>query len=51
VGIYLGGGKFLHAANSKANLQITSLDSTYYATRYAGARRVFGADDTLRVGG
>lgn len=51
VGIYLGGGKFLHAANSKANLQITSLDSTYYATRYAGARRVFGTDGSLPVGG
>jgi cell wall-associated NlpC family hydrolase len=51
VGIYLGGGKFLHAANSKANLQITPLDSTYYATRYAGARRVYGTDDTMRIGG
>lgn len=51
VGIYLGGGKFLHAANPKANLQITSLDSTYYATRYAGARRVFGVEDSMIVGG
>jgi cell wall-associated NlpC family hydrolase len=51
VGIYLGGGKFLHAANPKSNLQITSLDSTYYSTRFAGARRVFGADASLAVGG
>lgn len=43
VGVYLGDGRFLHAANPKRNLQITRLDDPYYATRYAGARRVYGA--------
>lgn len=41
VGVYLGDGRFLHAANPKRNLQITRLDDPYYAARYAGARRVY----------
>jgi cell wall-associated NlpC family hydrolase len=42
VGVYLGDGRFLHAANPKRNLQITRLDDPYYSARYAGARRVYG---------
>lgn len=44
VGIYLGENQFLHAANERRDLCITSLDDRYYSERYAGARRVFGID-------
>lgn len=40
VGIYIGGNKFIHAANSKEGVTITSLSSSYYNTRFVGARRV-----------
>lgn len=44
VGVYLGENRFLHAANERRHLCITSLDDRYYSERYAGARRVFGND-------
>lgn len=40
VGIYIGGNNFIHAANSKEGVIITSLSSSYYNKRYVGARRV-----------
>ena len=40
VGIYIGGNSFIHAANSKEGVIITSLSSSYYQKRYVGARRV-----------
>ncbi|MFW5867199.1 MAG: SH3 domain-containing protein [Armatimonadota bacterium] len=40
VGIYMGGNQFIHAANSRSNVKIDSLGSSYYAPRYAGARRM-----------
>ncbi|HEY3266461.1 MAG TPA: NlpC/P60 family protein [Armatimonadota bacterium] len=53
VGIYLGDGHFLHAANKRSNLQITSLDNPYYAKRFVCARRVFPTDraDSESIGG
>lgn len=39
VGIYLGGGSFIHAANG--GVKITDLSDDYYAPRYIGARRIF----------
>ena len=40
VGIYIGENKFIHAANSREGVVITSLASSYYSKRYVGARRV-----------
>ena len=38
VGIYMGDGNFIHAANG--GVKITSLSSSYYSSRYYGARRI-----------
>ena len=40
VGIYIGNGNFIHAANKKEGVVITALSSSYYSQRYVGARRV-----------
>ncbi len=39
VGIYIGNGKFIHAANSKSGVITSNLSETYYANRYVGAGR------------
>lgn len=40
VGIYIGGNQFIHAANPKKGVIITSLSDSYYSERYVSARRV-----------
>ena len=40
VGIYIGGGTFIHAANSSRGVTTDTLTSGYYKTNYVGARRV-----------
>ena len=40
VGIYIGSNTFIHAANSKKGVITTSLSSSYYSSRFAGARRI-----------
>jgi len=39
VGIYLDGGQFAHASNSKGVI-ISDLKEKYYALRFTGARRI-----------
>lgn len=39
VGIYVGGDNFIHASSTKG-ITVTSLNDTYYKTRYRGATRV-----------
>ena len=41
VGIYIGGGQFVHAANSYSGVKVSSLSEDYYSSRYVGARRVY----------
>jgi peptidoglycan endopeptidase LytE len=38
-GIYLGDGRFIHAASGSQGVVITAMDDAYYAPRYLGARR------------
>lgn len=42
VGIYLGGGEFMHANSFSNRVTVNRLSEAYYATRYLGARRVLG---------
>jgi cell wall-associated NlpC family hydrolase len=40
VGLYIGDGMFVHAASRKREVAVDRLDQAYYASRFAGARRV-----------
>lgn len=40
-GIYIGGGNFIHAANSTRGVVTDTLNSGYYYERYVSARRLF----------
>lgn len=39
VGIYIGDGQFVHAANSRRGVIVTDMDEEWYANRYLGAKR------------
>lgn len=39
VGIYIGNGKFVHAANPRKGVITTNMDESWYASRYLGAKR------------
>ncbi|MHB0999075.1 MAG: C40 family peptidase [Armatimonadota bacterium] len=39
VGMYIGEGKFVHAANRRRGVRVDSLNAAYYSKRFAGARR------------
>lgn len=47
VGIYVGDGKFAHAASH--GVTISKLSEKYYAARYVGARRVLDSDTYKEV--
>ena len=40
VGIYIGDGLFVHAASTGRRVRVDQLDATYYASRFAGGRRI-----------
>ena len=40
VGMYIGGGNFVHASTPSTGVRVNSLNETYYNTRYIGARRI-----------
>jgi cell wall-associated NlpC family hydrolase len=40
VGIYVGGGRFVHAPKSGGTVRLDSLEQTYWRERFVSARRV-----------
>ena len=40
VGLYVGGGMFVHAPHTGTVVQVSSLDSGWYSSSYVGARRI-----------
>ena len=40
VGIYIGGGQIIHAANPSRGVTTDTINSGYYCNNYVGARRV-----------
>lgn len=40
VGMYIGGGNFVHASTPSTGVRVNALDETYYSTRFIGARRI-----------
>lgn len=42
VGIYLDNGRFIHSPSAGKAVEVSSLDDTYWARRFAGARRPEG---------
>lgn len=42
VGMYIGGGKMVHAANPSSGVLISDFKGSWYSSRYSGAGRVIG---------
>ncbi|HLX07809.1 MAG TPA: NlpC/P60 family protein [Thermoanaerobaculia bacterium] len=51
VGIYLGDGRFIHAAGHRRGVVVSELSRPYYHLRYAGARRLAAEPVTARTDG
>lgn len=49
VGIYIGGGKFIHASSGTGRVTISDLNDGYYSRRYAGGRRVTGVKGAAKI--
>ena len=41
VGIYVGGGRFVHAPRQGEDIRISTVDESYFEKRFVGARRYF----------
>ena len=41
VGIYVGGGKFVHAPRRGEDIRVTAVNESYFEKRFVGARRYF----------
>lgn len=51
VGIYMGGGRFIHAPRPGASVKISSLSESYYMDRWMGGRRISGVSADAASGG
>ncbi|MFC8490723.1 C40 family peptidase [Streptomyces sp. NPDC057235] len=51
VGIYMGGGKFIHAPRPGSPVKISSLAEGYYMDRWMAGRRIPGVDAASASGG
>ena len=40
-GIYIGNGQFVHASDPSVGVVVSSMGSSYWASRYVGAARLF----------
>jgi len=43
VGIYIGGGQFVHASSPKVGTIVSNLSDSYYTTGFVGGRRIVGS--------
>lgn len=51
VGIYIGGGKFIHAPKPGDSVKISSLTDSFYMQRWMGGRRISGVEGGGAVAG
>jgi cell wall-associated NlpC family hydrolase len=49
VGMYVGGGRFIHAPHTGTSVQVTSLSEPWYRATYDGARRLVEARPRPRL--
>lgn len=47
VGIYVGDGQFIHAPSAGGSISVVSMNDSYWAKRFSGARRISTATQPL----